>query len=160
MALIGNIIRWFWDFGDGTTSTIANPEHVYHYMPGTYTVRLTVWDEFGYSYTYVRENFIRIYDYDYDGENPNASITQKCYRLPVMLKHGFGPSEYQDSDNPGFDWIWPPAETGWVKVYDAQKNEVALVVDTKTQEIYWMNRQNTLYDRMAGGYSAQRRIIA
>ncbi|MBK7965282.1 MAG: PKD domain-containing protein [Bacteroidetes bacterium] len=33
---------FLWDFGDGTTSTAANPYHVYD-SPGTYTVSLTTW---------------------------------------------------------------------------------------------------------------------
>lgn len=35
--------QFFWDFGDGTTSTAANPRHLYT-VPGTYTVRLTAID--------------------------------------------------------------------------------------------------------------------
>lgn len=35
--------QFFWDFGDGTTSTVANPTHLYT-IPGTYTVRLTAID--------------------------------------------------------------------------------------------------------------------
>jgi hypothetical protein len=31
---------FFWEFGDGTTSVLENPDHVY-YDPGYYTVRLT-----------------------------------------------------------------------------------------------------------------------
>jgi PKD repeat protein len=34
------IQSWFWDFGDGTTSTLQNPVHVYN--PGTYDVTLTI----------------------------------------------------------------------------------------------------------------------
>ena len=37
---------YFWDFGDGTTSTEENPHHVYE-RPGTYTVTLTVTDSRG-----------------------------------------------------------------------------------------------------------------
>ncbi len=37
----GNIISWFWDFGDGTSSEIQNPLHTYQ-NPGIYTVSLTV----------------------------------------------------------------------------------------------------------------------
>jgi predicted outer membrane repeat protein len=37
----GNITNYYWDFGDGITSTDANPTHVYS-TPGTYTVTLTV----------------------------------------------------------------------------------------------------------------------
>lgn len=40
---------WFWDFGDGTTSTEQNPVHVYA-LPGTYTVTLTVENVFGFDY--------------------------------------------------------------------------------------------------------------
>ena len=35
------IDSWFWDFGDGTTSMLKNPEHVYN-EAGTYTVSLTI----------------------------------------------------------------------------------------------------------------------
>jgi len=37
----GDIDSWLWDFGDGTTSTIPRPSHVYK-NAGTYTVTLTV----------------------------------------------------------------------------------------------------------------------
>ncbi len=39
----GQPITYLWTFGDGTTSTAANPSHVYT-LPGQYTVRLTVSD--------------------------------------------------------------------------------------------------------------------
>jgi PKD repeat protein len=35
------IISWFWDFGDGNTSTVQNPVHVYT-ISGTYTVCLVI----------------------------------------------------------------------------------------------------------------------
>lgn len=38
-----NIISWYWDFGDGTTSTLQNPQHGYFNMiPGQYIVCLTI----------------------------------------------------------------------------------------------------------------------
>lgn len=36
-----NAVAWAWNFGDGGTSTVANPPHVYA-QPGNYTVCLTV----------------------------------------------------------------------------------------------------------------------
>jgi PKD repeat protein len=36
-----NPASWFWDFGDGSTSTTQNPVHIYA-NPGTYSVSLTV----------------------------------------------------------------------------------------------------------------------
>ena len=38
-----NIATYFWDFGDGNTSTLENPIHVYQ-SPGDYEVTLTVTD--------------------------------------------------------------------------------------------------------------------
>ncbi|PEY36688.1 collagenase [Bacillus pseudomycoides] len=42
----GNIVSYLWDFGDGTTSTEANPIHVYE-KEGAYTAKLTVKDNRG-----------------------------------------------------------------------------------------------------------------
>lgn len=38
----GQLVSFFWDFGDGTTSTLANPTH--QYSAGTYIVSLTTID--------------------------------------------------------------------------------------------------------------------
>jgi uncharacterized protein (TIGR02145 family) len=49
---------WFWDFGDGSTSTLQNPTHLYT-NTGTYTVKLKV--RMGLvSDSIVRENYIRV----------------------------------------------------------------------------------------------------
>lgn len=37
----GNIVNWTWNFGDGTSSTIQNPQHAYT-SPGNYNVSLIV----------------------------------------------------------------------------------------------------------------------
>ncbi|WNY28177.1 hypothetical protein MmiEs2_03590 [Methanimicrococcus stummii] len=42
----GNPTKYVWDFGDGSTSSEKNPSHVYN-KTGTYTVSLTVSNEFG-----------------------------------------------------------------------------------------------------------------
>ncbi len=42
-----SIVSWFWDFGDGNTSTLKNPSHVYVGNTQTYLVRLTVTSKFG-----------------------------------------------------------------------------------------------------------------
>ena len=42
------IVEWFWEFGDGETSSEQNPIHTYA-APGDYDVTLTVFDELGQS---------------------------------------------------------------------------------------------------------------
>ena len=52
----GNITSYAWTFGDGATSTVASPSHVYS-TPGTYTVALTVTGPGG-SNTQTRSNYV------------------------------------------------------------------------------------------------------
>lgn len=47
----GNIVQWLWDFGDGATSSVPNPIHVYS-TGGTFTVNLTVFNDLGCSSSY------------------------------------------------------------------------------------------------------------
>jgi gliding motility-associated-like protein len=46
-----------WDFGDGRTSDLPDPEHIYK-QPGRYTVKLTVSDENGCSSSYAGQNIV------------------------------------------------------------------------------------------------------
>lgn len=50
---------YLWDFGDGNTSTAANPAHTYTSF-GNYTVRLTVVNNLGCSATVVKNNFVQL----------------------------------------------------------------------------------------------------
>ncbi len=54
----GSITSYAWTFGDGTTSTVANPAKVYS-SPGSYTVALTVTGPGG-SNTKTRPNYITV----------------------------------------------------------------------------------------------------
>jgi hypothetical protein len=54
-----SVSDWFWEFGDGTSSTEANPRHQYA-QPGEYAVKLTVVDYSGDKDTF--ERHIQLYD--------------------------------------------------------------------------------------------------
>lgn len=54
----GDVASWFWDFGDGTTSTEKDPSHTYT-KEGNYTIRLTVADSRGLTSTESKANFVR-----------------------------------------------------------------------------------------------------
>ncbi len=153
---MGLIVRWQWDFDDGYGSEEKNPEHIF-LMSGVYDVVLVRTDLGGNSYT--SKFRIRVYDYDYSDANPNASITDKCYRLPVRPGDGFGPSEYKDSQNQGFDWVWPAARKGTCLGYDDNQKEIALVLDTKTQQFYQINNPDIWTDRTGRNYAEGNLLI-
>ncbi|MHB8634186.1 MAG: thrombospondin type 3 repeat-containing protein [Thermoplasmatota archaeon] len=46
-----HLVRWLWDFGDATTSTLQSPPDKLYAAAGDYLVRLTVWDDQGRSGT-------------------------------------------------------------------------------------------------------------
>ena len=54
-----DIVSWYWDFGDGTTSTEQSPTHVYA-SPGTFTVSLTVTDADGLTSTKTKTDYITV----------------------------------------------------------------------------------------------------
>src|SRR5690606_30139240 len=53
-------LTYLWDFGDGSTSTLANPQHTYPDGEGTYTVKLTVTDVSGCSDSITKADYIKI----------------------------------------------------------------------------------------------------
>lgn len=59
---LGNhIVSWHWEFGDGDTSNLQNPVHVYT-STGFFNVRLTVTDDFGCVHTLTRNQYIHVTD--------------------------------------------------------------------------------------------------
>lgn len=54
-----NAVKYFWDFGDGVTSKLSNPSHIYN-VPGRYTVRLVVQNENGCTDTMIRKDYVTV----------------------------------------------------------------------------------------------------
>ncbi len=55
---------WYWDFGDGNTSTLQNPAHTYA-AAGNYTVFLQAWNQYGDD-TIEKEKFITVTDLEFE----------------------------------------------------------------------------------------------
>lgn len=70
----GTIDQYFWDFGDGTNSTDANPSHPYA-MSGNYTVSLKVTDNSGDSHTATTSATVSPKPPIADANGPYAGIT-------------------------------------------------------------------------------------
>jgi len=56
---VGIPYDYYWDFGDGTSSTAPNPVHAYT-TPGTYTVKMAITDSLGCTDTLIRSNYIDV----------------------------------------------------------------------------------------------------
>ncbi|MFN4285005.1 MAG: PKD domain-containing protein [Lacibacter sp.] len=80
---IDGITAWFWDFGDGATSTLQNPTHTYD--SGTYTIKLRVQTGLGCIDSVVLTNRIRV------GVKPNAAFSAApltvCAFAPVQFNN-------------------------------------------------------------------------
>jgi PKD repeat protein len=94
----GNPTIWFWDFGNGATSTLKNPSTTY-FIPGKYTVTLTVTNAAGAN-TKVQQDFIVVYGKPIVLFSGNDSIG--CYPFPVKFTDLSVPSLGTNNTS----WIW------------------------------------------------------
>lgn len=72
------IQNWTWDFGDGTTANVQNPNHFYD--EGTYTVTLTVTTQEGCTASVTNLNWINVYtspisSFTFDPQQPTVENT-------------------------------------------------------------------------------------
>jgi len=91
------ITDWYWEFGDGDTSTAQNPSHIYD--DGVYTVSLTVTDSHGCSDTETKEEYIT------SNEGPTADFTADVFDCCDPLTVQFTDLSTA-GDNPITDWYW------------------------------------------------------
>jgi gliding motility-associated-like protein len=89
---------YFWQFGDGTSSTEQNPSHRYS-RPGAYTVRLIATGPGG-SDTLEKVDIIHVY------EMPDARFSlfpkmPRTVRIPEELLEG-----YVINENPSYTYLW------------------------------------------------------
>jgi PGF-pre-PGF domain-containing protein len=89
-----NATGWNWDFGDGTNSTLQNPEHTYS-TPGYYTVKLLANNE-----NYIDSKFARIAVLDY-----NIPIVANFTANPTS---GYVPTlvQFTDLSQNAAGWNW------------------------------------------------------
>ena len=76
---------WYWEFGDGITSTDQNPTHIY--PAGNYTVTLTVTDEYGNFETQTKPYYIKA-NLTVDGNvtSPQSLSMDTLYSYPLITQ--------------------------------------------------------------------------
>lgn len=70
----GNIADWIWNFGDGSSSSINNPEYTFS-SPGVYEVSLTIFTDDGCSDTYTETIIVG----EQDGSGPTGLECQAFF---------------------------------------------------------------------------------
>jgi len=89
----GNVISWFWDFGDGNTSTQQNPLHNYN-QAGTYTVMLVASNGVNFDTLYA----------------PNAITVEALPTagISAVQREACEPFEiqFQDASSGATSWLW------------------------------------------------------
>jgi len=86
-------VSWFWDLGDGTTSTLENPTNIYH-IPGGYDITLIAQDTAGGYDTLYQQNWIVVYGIDADF---SYQLNSTCDSLKAT---------FTDSSTNATQWFW------------------------------------------------------
>lgn len=110
------IASYFWDFGDGYTSTSDSPSHQYT-TPGSYTVKLKVVSVSGCTDTMSVIDAVKV------GNKPVTAFSavplDACAYLPVTFKD-------ESTSGPVQDWFWTFGDGGT----SAEQNPIHAYLDT------------------------------
>ncbi|HOS47671.1 MAG TPA: PKD domain-containing protein [Bacteroidia bacterium] len=108
-----NAVSWQWDFGDGSSSTLMNPSHIYS-TPGVYTVTLIATNANGCSDTLTRTNYITV-----NGAIPQFAVSNISGCSPLSVT-------FSDMSSGAVGWIWNFGDG----TIDSIQNPVHLYADT------------------------------
>ena len=111
-ASSGNPTTWFWDFGNGATSTLKAPSTTY-FIPGSYTVTLTATNASGAT-TKTKQQYITVYGKPL--VNFTASDSTGCYPFPVRFTDLSVASPGTSHTN----WFWDLGDGGQATSQTAQ----------------------------------------
>lgn len=120
--------QWFWDFGDGTTTTVRNPPAHHYANEGQYNIRLAVTNAFGCTFDTVVQRVAL-------GATPVAdfSYTTACANSPVLFT-----DQSRIADGGIFHWEWKLGSAGTSN----EQNPVVQFTDTGSRAIYLNVRSN------------------
>jgi len=93
-ASANNVLSWSWDFGDGQTSSIQNPFHVYN-DTGYFSITVTAVSANGCPATLTKQNYIHIKYNPNPNSIVNISTTSGCQPLYVSMIPMYSSFSYQ-----------------------------------------------------------------
>ena len=121
---VGSITKWFWNFGDGKTSTVRNPSHTYS-KAGAYTVTLTITGAGGTN-SCTQPDYITVYDAPKanfsaspsSGKPPlQVNFTNESTGLITSWLWSFGDGTTSMNENPEHTYNSPKTYTAKLTVY-------------------------------------------
>ena len=116
----GIIVKWVWDFGDGSSSDLQNPKHVYDVV-GQYSVRLTVTDKGG-----LKSSVIEDIDIVTADVLAKQSTIPKDYQLTKNYPNPFNPTTT-------ITFMLPKISDVSLILYDIQGRVVQTIVEDRLQ---------------------------
>ena len=117
----GGAMSWYWEFGDGETSTLRNPVHKY-LSEGEYSVTLLVSNSYGAD-TLIKNNYITV--------NENVWFRQDSLALVALYNSTNGPN-WTNNDN----WLSGPLNTWYgIELNDSNRVSVINLTENNLQEV-------------------------
>ncbi|HAE30773.1 MAG TPA: hypothetical protein DCF89_06640, partial [Flavobacteriales bacterium] len=129
-------LTWNWDFGDGSSSSLQNPLHVYN-TPGSYSIELTVTDVNGCQSTKLDSNAVFV-----PGPIADFSVSQTAFcdsgevqftdlsTDAVSWSWTFGDGNASNLQNPTHNFVGNGAFTVALIVEDSAGCATSLIMDT------------------------------
>ena len=148
----GNITSWFWDFGNGATSTLKNPSTTY-FNEGVYDVKLTVTNAQG-SNTLTRQAFITIYG------KPGAAFMVSDSNGCFPVRSQFTDLSTASIGTTNNTWFWDfgdgtqSTEQNPLHVYTASGNNTVTLKITNDKGCYSVLTKSS-YIRVSAGVTSK-----
>jgi gliding motility-associated-like protein len=144
----GNPTSYFWDFGNGATSTLVNPSTTY-FKPGKYTVKLTATNARG-SNTITKTQYIVVWG------KPNINFTVNDSTACFPHRAQFTDLTTASSETKNTDWLWDfgdgsqSTDQNPLHVFTASGNYTVTLKVTNDKGCYSAFTK-TAYIQIAGG---------
>jgi len=139
-----SITDWLWCFGDGDSSLVQNPVHIYQ-TSGIYTVSLSIIDENDSSATVLKNNYISVYPQIWSGDTDNNGIVDTLDILPIGV---YFRESCTSRDVVSFDWIGHEFPGSWseqnVAFADCNGDGTVNITDVLAIGLNW-NKTHTTY---------------
>lgn len=119
----GDIVSWYWTFGDGETSTDQNPTHIYT-TEGRYDVSLEVTYDDASTDTFTELGYILV-------DEVSLEASTKCLRYATESTEGYGWSEFA-----GDDMVIPLGDNGAFTINDDNGQARDIIIDESDYGFY------------------------